>query len=189
MRVRFELTGTSPLLQHNVQLADPGNEWVRQIKEITSKRKKTDEDRQAIEKLEWFGGLYVGKDGPVMPTSALRKCLVNAARITKTGKQVERAVAFMSFDVPIVYEGPRNPAEMFKNPKFHHRAIVGIQRAKTVRVRPKYPEWALIAEAELLADVLDFDELQRVTALAGTAEGIGDGRAIGFGRFVGVVKK
>jgi hypothetical protein len=188
MQIQIQLVGTTPLLQHNVQLADPDNAVVQEIKAITGKRKKTEDDRRAIEKLEWFGGLYIGENGPVMPTSMIRKCLINAARITKAGKQVERALLFSEFDVPLVYEGPRKPEDLFKDAKFHHRAMVGVQRAKTVRVRPKFPKWAVTAKAELLTDVLDLDELKRILALAGTAEGVGDGRSIGFGRFVGEVK-
>lgn len=188
MRIEIQLKSVSPLLMHNVQLADPDNKIVQEIKTYTGKRKKTEDDRRAIEKLEWFGGLYLGKNGPVIPTHMLRKCIVNTARISKLGKQVERALLFTDFEVPLSYKGSRDPVQLFASGDFSHRSVVGIQRAKTVRVRPKFTDWACVAHAELLKDVLDLDDLSRIVALAGTAEGIGDGRTIGFGRFEGVVK-
>ena len=46
MKIIIELTGTSPLLMHNPRMVDPEFELNREIKAITSKRKKTDEDLQ-----------------------------------------------------------------------------------------------------------------------------------------------
>ena len=44
MKIRFEITGTFPMLHHNERLADPSDEWVRLIKKITAKKsKQTDE--------------------------------------------------------------------------------------------------------------------------------------------------
>ncbi len=54
MRVSINLLGTTPLLVHNVQLADPDNTFTKEIAAITSKRKKTPEDRQAW---TWSGWL------------------------------------------------------------------------------------------------------------------------------------
>lgn len=188
MRVQIEMRGTTPLLIHNVNLADPDYEYTRSIKEITAKLKKTEDDRRAIERLEWFGGLYVNRQGPYIPASAVRKCIINAARIGRAGKDVERALHLAVMEIPLVYKGPRDPGELFKNKDFTFRAVVGVQRAKCIRVRPRFMEWALVVEAELLEDMLDFAELKSIVALAGRAEGLGDGRTIGFGRFEGNVK-
>jgi hypothetical protein len=186
--VEIRFTGTTPLLCHNVQLADPDNDIVMQIKAITSKRKKTAEDRADIAKLEWYGGLYLGKDGPCYPTAGLRKCLINAGKINKLGSTLLRALHFVDFQVPIVYAGPRDIDKLFLDKKFQHRAMVAVSTAKTVRVRPHFAEWSVTAKAGLLDDVLDMSDLVRVVEIAGVAEGLGDGRRIGFGRFQGSVK-
>lgn len=95
MKVMFELKGVSPLLMHNPIMVDPEFEISRQIKAITAKRKKTDDDLRQIEKLEWYGGLYTEQNGNglvvVQPTSKVRKCIVNTAKISKQGKSIERA--------------------------------------------------------------------------------------------------
>lgn len=186
--ITLEISGTTPLLCHNVQLADPDNEIVTSIKAITNKRKKTAEDRQEIAKLEWYGGLYLGKDGPVFPTAAIRKCLINAAKITKQGATVQRAVHFLDFQIPIAYVGPRDVDKLFADKNFHFRACVGIQGAKTVRVRPQFQKWALVAKLGLLENVLDYKDFESIVEVAGMAEGLGDGRSIGFGRFSAKVK-
>lgn len=188
MRIEIKMVGSSPLLQHNIALADPGNSIVREIKAITSKRKKTDDDRAAIERLEWYGGLYSGENGPEIQAAAVKKCLINTGRINKLGKQVERAFHPTSMAVPLAYDGPRKIDELFKRPEFQHRAAVRVQTSVTIRVRPKFFPWSLVCGAELLEDMLDPDDLARIVALAGVVEGLGDGRNIGFGRFSGSLK-
>jgi hypothetical protein len=183
MDIKLELTGTSPLLCHNISLADPDNPIVREIQTYTSKRKKTEDDRRAIERLEWFGGLYVEDSRIVMPTANVRKCIIQAGKISKQGTQVTRALQFTEMNVPLSYEGPEDPQELFKRVEFHDRAAVGISGKRTMRVRPKFPRWALVADAILLESVMDRSDLQRVAELAGKAEGLGDNRTNGYGRF------
>lgn len=183
MDIKFEITGTSPLLCHNIQLADPDNEWTKQIATYTAKRKKTEDDRRAIERLEWFGGLYVEDGRPVMPTGNIRKCIVQAGKISKQGTQVVRALNFSDMNVPIAHDGPDNLEALFADKSFHNRAAVGISGKRTMRVRPQFARWALVATAFLLEDVMDLDDLQRVAERAGKAEGLGDNRVNGYGRF------
>ena len=189
MKLRIELTGTSPLLMHNPRMVDPEFELNRQIKAITSKRKKTDEDLRLIEKLEWNGGLYEEDGIVVQPTSKIRKCLVNTAKISKQGKAVERSISFGELNVPLIYEGPRSIAELEKDSQFHSRLSVGIGNKRVMRVRPRFMPWALVVEGIFVEDAgLNVDELERIVEMAGIVEGIGDARAIGYGRFVGKVK-
>jgi hypothetical protein len=183
MNITLELTGTMPMLMHNIALADPDNPIVQEISTFTSKRKKTEDDRRAIERLEWFGGLYVQDGRVVLPTANIRRCLVEAGKVTKQGTQITRALSFGELYVPLAYEGPSSVEELFKLPQFHDRAAVGIQGKRPMRVRPKFPTWAVVASAVLLESVMDIDDLRRVTALAGQAIGIGDNRVNGYGRF------
>lgn len=186
--ITIEIKGVTPLLCHNVQLADPDNEIVCQIKAITNKRKKTPEDRRDISKLEWHGGLYLSEGGPAFPVSGIKKCLLNAAKITKQGSTVQRALLTLDMFVPIAYEGPRDPAKLFLKPEHHFRVAVGIQGKKTMRTRPQFPKWAMVIKCKLLDNVLDIDDFKRIVELAGMAEGVGDGRSIGFGKFQATVK-
>ena len=189
MKVTISLVGTSPLLMHNPQMVDPEFELNRQIKALTSKRKKTDDDLRQIERLEWFGGLYVSDGVITQPTAKVRKCLINAARISKMGKMVERAISFSSLNVPLEYKGPRDPQEVFADAAFHSRLSVGIGNKRVMRVRPKFFPWALSVDGLFVEDAgLNPDELERIVEMAGVVEGIGDARAIGYGRFTGTVR-
>ncbi len=181
----MEITGISPVLCHNIALADPDNPFTKEIATYTSKRKKTEEDRRAIEKLEWFGGLYTDGEGgrPVMPTSNIRRCFVEAGKISKQGLQVTRALSFTDLNVPIVYDGPSDIKKLYLDPSYSDRSAVGVSGKRVMRVRPKFPRWALIATAYLLDDVMDVDDLRRIADRAGKAIGLGDNRINGFGRF------
>lgn len=185
MNVTIVLTGTSPLLMHNPQMVDPEFQINREIKALTSKRKKTEDDLRQIERLEWFGGLYVDDAGTVVqPSSKVRKCLINTARISKLGKQVERAVMFSDLYVPLTYHGPRDVKQLFEDKAFHSRLSVGVGNKRVMRVRPKFMPWSLTVSGVFIEDAgLNVDEFTRIVDLAGTVEGIGDGRAIGYGRF------
>lgn len=190
MKITIELTGTSPLLMHNPQMVDPDFEITRQIKTLTSKRKKTDEDLRQIERLEWYGGLYTAneknKSVVMQPTSKVRKCLINTAKISKLGKAVERAVTFTSLNVPLVYDGSSDIDELFADKRFHSRLSVGIGGKRVIRVRPQFFPWSLSVDGIFVEDAgLNLQELRDIVDLAGVVERVGDNRVNGYGAFSG----
>src|SRR5690242_4325412 len=117
MEIQIQLKGISPLLVHNIALSDPDNEWAKQIAKVSAKRKKTEEDRREIERLEWFGGLYtdfnsadpdvIANGGIVMPVRCIKKALISGARARKLGKHVERALQFTDINVPLIHDNPK----------------------------------------------------------------------------------
>lgn len=186
MHISITLTGTSPLLMHNPRMVDPDFELVREIKAITSKRKKTDEDLRQIERLEWYGGLYEENGVIVQPTSKVRKCLINTAKMRKLGKAVERAVSFATLTTPLIYEGPTNIDALYADKQFHSRLSVGVGQKRVMRVRPRFFPWALTVTGVFVEDAgLNFDDFEQIVQLAGIVEGIGDNRVNGYGRFQG----
>ena len=190
MKILIELTGTSPLLCHNPRMVDPEFDLNRQIKTITSKRKKTDEDLTQIARLEWYGGLYEENGGVVQPTSKVRKCIINAAKISKMGKTIERALSFAALHVALIHDGPKDIDAMYADKRFHSRLSVGIGGKRVMRVRPQFFPWALKVGGLFVEDAgMNFDEFERIVELAGFVEGIGDNRINGYGRFTAVVKE
>lgn len=192
MQITITVVGTSPLLMHNPQMVDPEFDLNRQIKALTSKRKKTDDDLGMIERLEWFGGIYTEATPKgimvVQPSSKLRKCLVEAARISKMGKQVERGLSFNSLNIPLGFDGPQDLEKLWESGRYKSRLSVGVAGKRIMRVRPQFLPWSLTAKAELLTDVLNLDDLTAIANLAGIAVGIGDNRINGYGRFTAEVK-
>lgn len=184
------LTGTSPLLMHNPRMVDPNFALNREIKKLTSKRKKTDADLADIERLEWYGGLYEEDGIIVQPASKPRKCLVNTARIRKLGKHIERAVILTDRVVPLEYEGPRDIDALYEDKRFHSRLSVGVNGKRVMRVRPQFFPWAMTVRGVFIEDAgINFDDVCELAVLAGRVEGIGDNRVNGYGRFLAEVSK
>jgi hypothetical protein len=192
MKVTVELTGTSPLLMHNPRMVDPQFEINRQLKPLTSKTKKTDEDMAQIARLEWHGGLYTDENGIVVqPTSKPRKCLIETARINKMGKQVERALSFTTLNVPLTHNGPvDDPEALYAKPEFRSYLSVGVGTKRIMRMRPQFYPWALSIDGLFIEDAgMNYADLERIVELAGLVTGIGDNRVNGYGRFLGKVRK
>jgi hypothetical protein len=191
MKIRITCQGTSQLLMHNPRLVDPDYEMTRRIKDIAGKRKKTDEDLAQISRLEWFGGLYYENGTLVQPTSKVRKCLINTAKMTRHGTAVSRSLAFDSVTVPLIFDAPEKKLdELFENPKYVSRLSVVVGGKRVMRTRAMFFPWALELTGFFIEDAgLNFDDLHRITELAGTIEGIGDNRVNGYGRFIGQVEK
>lgn len=190
MNIRITVVGTSPLLLHNPRMVDPQFAINRELKAITSKRKRTDDDLDTIERLEWYGGLYEENGVVVQPTSKMRKCLVNTAKIMKLGKGIERTLSFTTLNVPLQYDGPKDIDELFKSGKYHSRLSVGIKGKRVMRVRPQFFPWAMELNGIFVSDAgVNFDDLLRIVELAGTIEGIGDNRVNGYGRFTATLEQ
>lgn len=188
MNVAFELKGITPLVQHNVRLADKGDFFAKEIAKLTKKRKRTEEDDQEIAHLEFLGGLYHDPDmGVHVPTWNVIRALEDAAKITRQGADVIRALSVLSDKAKVEYDGPRAPEQLWADPLFRFRKIVGVQRSKVMRVRPIFRKWSLLVEADLLEDVLDYTALEQIAAIAGRSVGLCDARKLGYGRFVPVL--
>jgi hypothetical protein len=184
VEIRIEMTGATPLLMHNARLADPKDQFAKEIAKYSAKKsKKTEEDRDAIERLEWLGGLYVENGVIVEPTSAIGACLREAAKSTRNGRDIQRAVRFKDMFVKLVYDGPSDIEKLFECPEFQNRAIVRIQKARSPRVRPRFFPWYLEAYAILNTNLIDIDKLRDIADYAGEIEGLGDNRINGFGKF------
>lgn len=173
-----------PLIMHNGLLADREYEWTKQLAAVTGKRKKTDEDHAEVARLEWRGGLYYDDDlGPFLPGENVRRSILDAARLSKEGKTIERGVLRVSRKNRLDYDGPRNPEAMWDDQRFRHRAIVKVSTSKVARVRPKFVGWSTTVTIDYDSAVLDGRDLFRIAQAAGQFIGIGDGRPFYGGRF------
>ena len=187
--IQITLTGTTPLLLHNARLSDPDDPITREIKTYTSKQTKTEDDRRSIERLEWYGGLYLadGIEGPAEPTANIRRCLIDSAQLSRQGKKLPQAITFTTLFVPLMFDGPRDLDRLFAGERYASRLPVRVQRSRTWRVRPSFLPWSVSAQAFLLEDVMDFDAVVRIAQRAGEAVGMGDNRINGYGRFTAEV--
>lgn len=173
-----------PLIVHNGLLADRSYEWTRKLAEVTGKRNKTDEDHDLVAELEWNGSLYFDDNaGPYLPGDNIRRCLLDAARLTKDGKRIERGVLRVSRLNVLEYDGPRTRPDLWADSRFRHRAMVKVGTSKVARTRPKFTDWSCPAEVVYDTTILDERDLLRIAEAAGQYIGIGDGRPFFGGRF------
>ncbi|HEX2578660.1 MAG TPA: hypothetical protein VHK88_20115 [Aquihabitans sp.] len=183
MKVRISIEGTAPLLCHNIQLADPLNPIAKAMKAISAKRKKTEDDHEQLARLEFEGGLYLAPGvGPYVPGVNIEKSIVEGARITKQGKQVERGLFVTDNEVPLLYQGPRAVEDLWADVNFRSSMAVKVGQARVMRTRPIFRSWALDVDAEVDPALLDMANLSAICEDAGRMVGIGDYRPR-FGRF------
>ncbi|MBL3664517.1 hypothetical protein JL475_00455 [Streptomyces sp. M2CJ-2] len=189
MQFRLTITGTAELLMHNARLANPLDPAAKAMKAISSKRKKTDDDFEELARLEHLGGLYLDPDvGPFIPGQNVERCLVDAAKVTRSGVKVTRGV-FVSTNInPLAYQGPRDPDGLWEDENFRHMASVKVQQNRIMRCRPMFRQWTTAAEGTLDTSVLAFDELAEIANTAGAMIGLGDYRPR-YGRFTATLEK
>ena len=185
----FKIVGVSPLLMHNGQLADPMNKWARALKEISAKRKKVEADYEELARLEWYGSLYLDVDsgGIVIPGYVFEACLIGkggAARKERMGKEAAAALWVMD-DMPLLYNGPTNLEELWKDERF--RLVVGVKvgQSRVMRTRPMFKKWSAEPTITYDPDLLDEEMIHRWVDVAGSQVGLGDWRPR-FGRFEAV---
>lgn len=184
MEILVELKGQTALVMHNIRLADPDDEITRAITEISGKRKKTDADRLEIARLEFLGGLYYDAAiGVYVPSWNILKCLERAGSITKQGTAVIRSVSVTTDKVPLKYEGPETPEELWRQKERHFRRQVVVKRNTVTRMRPMFLPWQLRFSCELAEDILNPQDFAEICHQAGRMEGLCDARKLGYGRF------
>lgn len=179
---KYRLTGITPLLMHNGQLAAPGNKWSRLMKEITSKRNKTDADYEELARLEFFGGLYMTQDGPIIPAENIKAMLIRAAKGERMGKDAGAGV-MVNEHADLEYDGPRTAQELWDSGDFTHSSLVKIRGSRTTRTRPVFEGWEAIVVVEHEDTFVDAKDLDRWMHDAGVRVGLGDWRPEMYGRF------
>ena len=191
MRVSVEITGTTPLMMHNERLSDQDDEYTKAIKEYTDKGKnQTETDKQQVSSLEWRGGVYLdGNDEIVIPAANIVKCFKEAGTRTKSGKKITGGVSPVALVFPLEIDGPRHVDELRKSDRYYDRRMVKVGRGRIKRTRPIFAKWKIVPEFEIAESVLNLDAFRGIVELAGTAEGLGDARILGYGRFKAKVTK
>lgn len=184
MEMTITLTGNGPMLQHNGRLANPLDPYTRELKTVTKKRNKTDDDLMAVAKLEARAGLYETPDMLVgLPTENVWRCIFDAAKAFKLGADVKRALLFSPDVIPLDIDGSHAKCETYLNdPENILYRSVKVGTSRVMRARPIIRNWSGTFTFELLNDVIDVQNLEPVLDRAGRLVGVGDWRPL-YGRF------
>ena len=178
----YKIKGIRPLIMHNEQLSDPLNKWAKAVREISAKRKKTDEDLLEMSRREWMGALYYDAEiGPYIPERCLERMMRDAAAKHKRGKDVIAGM-LVTDRVPLEYKGTRDPDTMWDSEDFLLRASVGVSGKRVIRSRPKFEDWAVAFTVEYDETVLQASDLDLFVELSGRLIGLLDWRPK-YGRF------
>lgn len=180
--LHLKLNGTQPLLMHSDTGANPLHPLTKAHKELTTKRKKTDEDHEGIAKSEWLMSLYYNKEfGIYVPGINVESCLVAGAKLSKLGTAVKRGVSIVETYCPLIYTGPKDPEGLWKA-GFYDARSVKVQQARLMRYRPMFETWAIEVQVAYDSEVINTSEVLKSMTDAGAFIGLGDFRPR-FGRF------
>lgn len=183
--MKVKITGLSGLMVHNGDiLADPLHPMCKELKAISGKKSKTDEDHIALSQLEWKGGLYFDEEiGPYLPSRMIKKGLINGAMKFKAGPKMKGGVIVNDAHIPLEYDGPRDLKGLWDDGRFILRLPVVVSGQRVMRSRPYFPEWGCTVSLTYDDEVMDKADILRAGELAGQLFGFGDYRVAKGGEY------
>ena len=183
--IKFRITGTCPLMLNNPQTVNPMNVYAKEIKALTSKRSKTDEDQNEIFHLKFLASCYYNDKGQyILPANMIAKSFEAGAKENKLGAKFQRSV-FVNEDCLLKFkDNGCSPEELWQNHSETYVDIrpVGVQKSKIVTARMIVPEWSLEGEMEFDETQLNKSEVWLALTNAGLRYGIGTYRQC-YGRY------
>ncbi|WP_070414675.1 hypothetical protein [Pseudomonas lundensis] len=179
----LRITGTSPLMMHSDRLANPLLPETKAHKELTGKRKKTDDDHLAIARSEFVAGAYFDeKLGFYVPGQNFDATFWSGAKLQKMGVHWKRGAMVMTDKVKLEFDGPNTPDKLWEDTRFVDCRGVKVGPSKIMRYRPIFLDWAVTLEVVVNPDVLDVAEAKKAISDAGKLIGVCEYRPR-FGRF------
>ena len=179
----YTIEGITRMLMHSERLANPFDPLTKEIKAISGKRKKTEDDLLEMARLEWLGGLYYDAAAGIhVPGYNIFACIVGGGKIHKLGTAIKRAAVMVDDKVALKYDGPATPDKLFENKDFVDMRSVKVGTAKITRCRPCFDRWKCSFTMAYDENSLQRGDLDRCIETAGQMVGLGDYRPR-FGRF------
>jgi len=186
--VSFKIVGTSPIIIHSDKTANPMNEFTKQLKTFTSKRKKTEEDIEAVSRIEFLASLYYENGNYVIPSANIEATMLASAKQNRNGTLLKQAVTIINDGTFDFKDKNVSPDKLWNLGKYTDIRTVKVGTSKVMRTRPIFKEWA--SEFDVYYDdaKLNRDEVVSILENAGKYVGLGDYRPR-YGRFsVEVIK-
>jgi len=197
-KLEVKIIGQSPLLMHNIQLANPLNRYVKALKPLTAKRNKTDADLMEISRIEWEGGLYLEDGKVVIPDRCFNACFFGGAKKRKNGPKWRTGAVIERSYYPLEYPGKKIKADIneeIPNPsldkyyqKFSNQDMVVVGGSRVLRTRPIFYEWSCDVSVLYDENILDHRTLLQTFQDSGYLIGLMERRPSSknggtFGRF------
>lgn len=181
--IKLKVVGTAPLMMHSDKLANPLLPETKAHKELTSKRKKTDEDHLAIARSEFIAGAYWDeKVGFYIPGQNLDATFWAGAKLQRMGVHWKRGALVTTDKAKLLFDGPSTPEKLWEDTRFVDCRGVKVGQSKLMRYRPVFLEWAARVEVAVNTDVIDVADVKKAIEDAGKLIGVCEYRPR-FGRF------
>lgn len=187
-KLHVTLNGTMPLIMHSPKCVNPLHPLSKKMKELTSKRKKTEDDLEKLSDLEWESGCYWSNDiGLYIPGEAIAATLLAAAKLNKNGSAIQKYVQIVDAIVPLDIGEKQDYEKLKVDPRFRDVRTVCVQRSRVVRTRPRFNTWR--CGFDLIYDEAKIDADTIILALENAGQYIGllEMRTLGYGRFASAV--
>ncbi len=184
---RCRIVGVRPLIVHNVQLADPLNDYTRRISELTAmsaKAKKQEDVQLKLARIEFEGSMYLDdRKRQVIPSENILRAIRDGGAEQRNGKKIEAVVSLIEDLVPIEYKGPTDIDQMFNAKDSIGYTFRFRKQAKprgqgvVLRTRPRFPEWALTFTVQIVLGAgIGEKNVHDAIEDAGRLKGLGDWR-------------
>lgn len=182
-KLQAKYKGVNPLILHNSQTSNPLNYFAKEIKKISGKRKKTEEDYKDLQKLEWIAGLYINdNDKIIIPNHMILGNLIAGAKKLKAGNEV-KAGAIVEKDCILNFDDMKLSLEkLYEKEEYIYSTSVTVQRNRIIRTRPIFPKWFIDVEIEFMPQIINIEMIKDIMGKAGMLCGLGDWRPQ-YGRF------
>lgn len=181
-KLNYRIKGTTPLLMHSDKTANPLHPLTKKLKELTKKRNKTDEDLEAISRVEFEASCYFENGKYIMPASVLDATFLSSAKMFKQGVLWKQA-CFVANDSLFEFKDSKtSPNKLYDVPGYTDMRTVKVGQSKTMRCRPIFAHWELSCTVILDEAKLNENEVDNIVKNAGLYVGLCDYRPR-FGRF------
>lgn len=188
-KLKVTWKGMTPLIMHSNQGVNPLHPLTKEMKQYTSKRKKTDEDYEKIADLEWESGLYWKDEiGCYIPAECVEATIRNGAKANKKGTHIQKFVSVEPLYIPLYY-GENLPKDKLKaDLKYRDVRIMKIQNASILRTRPRFDTWQIEFIVNYEESQIDLESVVQSIDYAGKYVGLCDSRPK-YGQFVAIVEE
>lgn len=188
-KLKVTWKGMTPLIMHSCQCVNPLHPISREMKKITSKRKKTEEDLIILSDLEWEAGAY-WKDGLglYIPAENVEATIQNGAKANKKGKDIEKYVDVVDLYIPFNYGENLTKEELISNYEYRDTRPMTVNRSKVMRTRPRFDQWSITFNLRYNEEKIDVETIMNAMEYAGMYVGLCDSRPK-YGKFVAIEVK
>ena len=181
--IRVEIHGLSPIILHSCQCVNPLHPISLEMKKLTSKRKKTEEDIVKLSDLEWEAGLYWNDEvGVYIPAENLEATIREAAKSSKLGKHFQKGFMVKDMMVPLDIGEELTKEEMRSDARFRDVRPMKVQQSRVLRTRPRFNMWNLTFTAAYDEKILNFEDVVNAFEYGGQYVGLCDSRPK-YGKF------